>query len=70
MKSCPVCHSALPEDDSCCGWVWKYENSRKIRLDFLAKESDRKNASSNLLQYFLPKLSPVSHWAFLFGKNK
>lgn len=70
MKSCPACHSALPDDNNCCGWVWKYDNSRKIKLDFLAKGSDRKNASSDLTHNFLPKTSPVSHWAFLFGKNK
>jgi len=70
MKSCPVCHSALGDDNVCCGWSWKYKESRKIKLDFLANESDHKKVSSEFTHIFLPKTKPRSLWAFLFVKNK
>jgi len=57
---------------SCCGFVWSRPDQIQpnIKLDFLTKESDRKEASSKLAHNFLPKLSPSLWWAFLFGKNK
>jgi len=59
MMNCPACYNKLPGSRSCCGFVWSRPDQIQpnIKLDFLPKESDRKEASSNLAHIFLPKLA-------------
>jgi len=72
MNYCPSCYNKLSRSRNCCGFVWSRPDQIQpnIKLDFMAKESDRKEKKQGFYSYFSSLTSPAQRWAFLFGKNK